>query len=417
METFQALLESQFNWIAREDQMLPVRAKAWDHFMELGLPSKHVENYKYIRLQNFYSQRFAVSEPTSLTLEQVSEAVYPKCKQSHLVFVNGHYQPELSNIEGLPTSLVILPLHEALKTYGAYLNNHWAKSMKQETDPFAVVNAALHQNGTFVYLPPKCVVDMPIQVLHFVDCKEFPMLMLPRLHLFIGAQSQVDLIATHHAVSGSGWCINQLTEMNLEEAARVRFTQMNEHLHENIWHFDAVRATLKRDAWLETVNVTNGSEVVRNDYKVVLQGENAEALLNGLWRTNGKREAHQHVFMEHQAPHCRSFQLFKGVLRDLSRSSFEGKIYVHQEAQKTDAFQLNNNLLLSDRANADSKPNLEIFADDVKASHGATIGQLDEDQVHYMRTRGISEAVAKELLVEGYCQEILEKIGCGQMDK
>jgi Fe-S cluster assembly protein SufD len=149
---------------------------------------------------------------------------------------------------------------------------------------------------------------------------------------------------------------------------------------------------------------------VRNDYRVVIGGENAEASLNGVWMLGDRNESHMHVIVDHQAPHCRSMQLFKGVLNGNSHSSFEGKILVRQAAQKTEAFQLNNNLLLSDRAHADSKPNLEIFADDVKASHGATVGQLDKEQIFYMKTRGFHEADAKNLLVYGFCEEVIDMI-------
>ncbi len=149
---------------------------------------------------------------------------------------------------------------------------------------------------------------------------------------------------------------------------------------------------------------------VRTDYHVILAGENAEALLNGVWMLADKREAHIHIFIDHQAPQCRSYQLFKGVLNDFSRSSFEGKIMVRQAAQKTEAFQLNNNLLLNDHAHADSKPNLEIFADDVKASHGATVGQLDIEQLFYMKTRGFPEEEAKNLLIYGFAEQVIQMI-------
>ena len=191
---------------------------------------------------------------------------------------------------------------------------------------------------------------------------------------------------------------------------RLDYTQALCGEHRLAWHLDAFRATLKRDSYLKTVSVTEGGMTVRNDYRITLAGENAEALLNGIWMLSDKREAHANIFIDHQAPICRSFQLFKDVLTDFSRSSFEGKIMVRQAAQKTEAFQLNNNLLLNDHAHADSKPNLEIFADDVKASHGATFGQLDPDQLFYLKTRGFSDETAKNLLIYGFCEQVIELI-------
>jgi len=407
MEAFQETLEQQYRAVEKQDSLQGVRAKAWDHFLELGLPSRHMETYQYIKLSKLFSNEFTFSSPT---VPEIEPHILPECQNSLLVFVNGHFQSDLSRTKAIPDRVVITTLEEASKTYSALLNNHWAKSLKQETDPFAAVNAALHRDGAFLYVPPKTVVETPIQILHLIDTDKSPMMMLPRLHLFVGAQSQLEMVSTVVTESGEGWCWNGMTEIAIEEDAHVHLTQVAWDEPENSWHFDAVRATLKRNSTLKTVAVTNGSATVRNDYHVILTGENSEGMLNGVWNLQGKREAHSHVLMEHQAPNCRSMQLFKGVLNDTSRSSFEGKIYVHQAAQKTDAFQLNQNLLLSEGANADSKPNLEIFADDVKASHGATVGQLDAEQILYMKTRGISEATAKGLLVRGYCNEVLEMI-------
>lgn len=243
------------------------------------------------------------------------------------------------------------------------------------------------------------------------------MLMHPRILLFAGSQSQIEMVATTAALSGDGWCSNGVIDLSIEEGAQVHLSQTSVQEPENSWHFEALRAVLKRDSKLVAVSATDGSQTVRHDYRVALAGENAEGLLNGMWHLKGKREAHSHVLMEHEAAHCRSMQLFKGALHDRSRSSFEGKIYVHSEAQKTDAFQLNQNILLDEGANADSKPNLEIFADDVKASHGSTVGRLDPEQIHYMQTRGISEAEAKKLLVEGYCREVIDMIPVASLRK
>lgn len=408
---FQPMLEKLYQDIFNEtDPLHKIKSKAWDHFLELGLPTRKSEVFRYIKLKSLYSQSFETSQNKTIDPESISSFVYPECKQSVLVFVNGHYNPELSNFEAIPKRLVICPLSEAIRTYGAFLNNQWAKGMKEEVDPFAALNAALHQEGVFIYLPPKIFVEIPLQILHVIDTEEVPMLLSPRLHLFAGSQSEIDLVSTQAILSGQKYWINQVEDFTIEEGAHLRHTQAACDESADSWHFDAVRANLKRDSRFKTVSVTNGSKTVRNDYRMTLAGENAEALLNGIWMLNNTREAHTHILMEHQAPNCRSMQLYKGVLDGASCSSFEGKILVRQAAQKTEAFQLNNNLILSDKAHADSKPNLEIFADDVKASHGATVGQLDPDQLFYMKTRGFSDAEAKNLLVYGFCEEVLEMI-------
>jgi Fe-S cluster assembly protein SufD len=409
-EIFHTLLENLRAQSNGVDGLERLRQKAWQHFLSLGLPSRQNEVYRSIKLRHLFSQPYRFAEEKQLTVDQIKPWIYPECAKSYLIFINGHFAPQLSCLEALPTKIVVSSLQEATHTFGAFLNNHWTKSLKEETDSFAALNAALHRKGAFIYLPPKSRVEAPIQILHVVDHDDQLQVLMPRLQVFVGSQSDVRLISTQKNLAIAGYFVNQVTEMVLDDGAHAHYTQVLCDEHPQSWHFDALRATLKRDSLLKTVCVTEGSMAVRTDYKISLAGENAEALINGVWMLADKREAHSRVFMDHQAPHCRSYQLFKGVLTDFSRSSFEGKIMVRQPAQKTEAFQLNNNLLLNDHTHADSKPNLEIFADDVKASHGSTVGQLDPEQLFYMKTRGFSDEVAKNLLIFGFCEQVIEMI-------
>jgi Fe-S cluster assembly protein SufD len=301
-------------------------------------------------------------------------------------------------------------LVDATATYGAFLNNHWAKSMKIEADPFAAINAALHQEGLFLYLPPKCKVSVPIQILHVIDTKNQPMLLMPRFQLFIGAHSQVSLLLSSVAFSGSSYGINQVVDAAVEENAHLHITQVTPQEEGNNWYFEALRAHLKKNARFTCMNMTQGSQTARYDYRVTLAGENAEASLEGIAMLKDNQEAHVHVLMEHIAPHCRSNQLFKSALADHSRFSFEGKILVQELAEKTEAFQRICNLMLSETAHVENKPNLKIFNHDVKASHGATVGSLDTEQMHYLKTRGLSETIAKSLLIAGFLQERINSV-------
>jgi ABC-type transport system involved in Fe-S cluster assembly, permease component len=380
-EVFQAFLWSLYGELGESDQLQKVRAKAWDHFLGLGLPTRKNDVYRYIRLRSFFAGSYEKSAVTAVTAEMIEQYILPECRQSVLVYVNGHYAPALSKVEALSKRVVAVPLAEAMRTYGGFLNSRWTASLKDEADPFAAINAALHRNGLFLYLPPKTSVEVPVQILNVIDANDAAMYVMPRLQAFVGAQSEINIVSTQALISGTKYAFNMVADIAVEDEAHVRYTQTAELADSAIWHFDAVRSTLKRNSTFKTICATQGSATVRYDYRVALIGENAEASLNGVWMLAGKNEAHTHVLVDHQAPHCRSMQLYKGALNDTSRSSFEGKILVRQAAQKTEAFQLNNNLLLSDRANADSKPNLEIFADDVKASHGSTVGQLDADQI------------------------------------
>lgn len=409
-EAFKTTLEK---FLANNDQAAAwqkARLKAWDHFLQLGLPNRRTELYRYIKVRHLFAQSYDLPPVSTLTANQIAPYVQPECKKSLIVFVNGDYQPLLSCREAIPEQVFISNLEEAALTYGTFLNNQWTKSLKEEQDPFVAINGAVHRQGAFVYIPPKTVIEAPIQILHLIQTENQLCMLAPRLNVFAGAHSQVTFLAPQKQLSAHGYFINQVVEMALEENAHVHYNQVLCDEHPTAWHLDALRATLKRNATLKTVCVTEGSMTVRSDYHVVLAGENAEVFLNGVWMLKDKREAHTNVFIEHQAPNCRSFQLFKGVLNDFSRSSFEGKIMVRQAAQKTEAFQRNDNLILSDHAHADSKPNLEIFADDVKASHGATVGQLDQDQLFYMKTRGFDTASAKNLLIYGFCEQVIEML-------
>lgn len=409
-EAFKVVLEKFLTKVNQTDGWYKARLKAWDHFLNLGLPTKRTELYRYIKIRHLFSQPYDFPPESTLQADQIIEYIQPECRQSVLVFVNGEYAASLSNREAIAEDVVISTLQEASVTYGTFLNNQWTKSLKEEADPFAAINAALHHQGAFIYIPPKTKIEAPIQILHLVDTDDHLCMLAPRLNIFVGAHSQVTFLASQKNLSPSSYFINQVVEISVEENSHVHYNQVLCDEHPTAWHFDALRATLKRNATLKTVCITKGSATVRTDYRIALTGENAEALLNGVWMLKDKRESHCNIFIDHQAPNCRSYQMFKGVLNDFSRSSFEGKIMVRRPAQKTEAFQLNNNLILSDHAHADSKPNLEIFADDVKASHGATVGQLDPDQLFYMKTRGFDNASAKNLLIYGFCEQVIDML-------
>lgn len=409
-EKFRQMLEAFYESTHKDDMLSKVRSSAWSHFLDLGLPTKRNEVFQYIRLRQLFSKEYTLPPHVDISNEQLKQHIYKECEQSYLVFVNGHYREDLSCRDAIPSKVVVSDLKKASRTYSAFLNNHWNRSVKEETDPFAAVNTALHKDSLFLYIPPNTQVECPVQIIHLVDTPDSHAFLTPRLQVFAGKGSEIQIYSNNTCSRGDQYHVNQLSDFSIDENARVTYTQVALNQCESSWYFDAIRATLKRDSYFKTVNVNDGATTYRQDYRVSLLQENAEAELDGVWMLRDKRESHVNVLVDHQAPNCRSRQMFKGVLRDVSRSSFEGKILVRQAAQQTDAFQLNNNLLLSERSHADSKPNLEIFADDVKASHGATVGRLDEEQLFYMKSRGFSDSEAKNMLIYGYCREVIDRI-------
>lgn len=379
-----------------KDLLHNLRKKSWDHFLDLGWPRPKQEAFQYLSLQKIVFPRLAVPKH----LATIQQHLLPQCSGC-LVFVDGYFEEKLSN---LPASLICLPLSAAMRSYGLFIQNRLAKTLKEEKDPFAALNGALQGRAAFLYVPPKVRIAGPIQILQVNTCEETTM---PRLEIVVGKGSSLELLQTA-AVQGKNSCSNSAIDAVLDEDAALSFCDA-QNLPQSATQFQAFRASLKRDSRLKIRSFTGGAGLLRQSLKVQLVEENSEVLLQGLSLLNGESEAHIHANIEHLAPNTRSRQHFKTVLKDRSRSSFEGKILVRPIAQKTEAYQLNNNLILSDEALANAKPNLEIFADDVKASHGATIGQLDPEQIFYLRSRGLALQEAKKWLVDGFCRELMDE--------
>lgn len=406
LDLFHGRMSALWKNQSEKDPLNKLRALAWNRYTEIGLPTRETEVFRYVPLRKFFANEYT---PATFISKEEPISTYPECANTTLVFINGYYRPDLSKTDGLANKIVIAPLDEAMKTYSTLLHNQWTQEFSKEKDPFAALNGAFHPAGLFIYIPPKIKLANPIEILHIIDAEENSLIQ-PRIHLFMGKQAEATLIRTQRVINGSRIAINGAIAIALDEAAHLHYDHSLLEESENNWHFESMRATLKRDSRLKTVEVTDGAESIRHDYRIYLNGENSEVLLNGVWMLAEKRQAHANILIEHVAPNCRSFQLFKSALTEAAHSSFEGKIYVHSEAQKTEAYQLNNNLLLSDRAMADSKPNLEIFADDVKASHGSTVGQLDPEELFYLRTRGLNDQEARNILVYGFCKEVIDII-------
>lgn len=401
-----AHLKQQFTLLQSHAALRPFREKGWRQFEALGLPSKQHEAYRYLPLSRLYQHNFTLAQrDPAVTKQEIAQAVNPIARHSHIVCVNGFFRPDLSDVSALERQVQLMALSDAMGSHRSFLNNRLSKAIVEEKDPFAALNAAAHGEGTFLYVPPKIVLENPVQCIYVHTHEGEEILSSPRLHLFLGKDSDVKWITTSFGAGN----VNGILDVALEEGAHLcLFNQIV--ASQDRWHFESVRATLKKGSRLRSVSTSFGKGCARQDYRVLLAGEGAEAQLLGLTALEEKAQSHAHLLVEHAAPHTQSMQRFKTLLDNTSQSSFEGKIFVRKEAQKTQAYQLNNNLLLDDRAIVNSKPNLEIFADDVKASHGVTVSQLDKALLFYLKTRGISEHLAKNLLAVAFCQEILQEI-------
>ncbi len=384
-------LESLFSLSG--DLMDPWRKKARQRCEALGPPPLKSEDFQYVPLAKWHSRSHGPFQSSHCAPEP-----FPESASSYLVFTDGVFQPQLSQI---PSPLVALPLSSAMKSYGLFLQNRLQRSLKEETDFFALLNGACHPQGLFLYAPPHTNLSSPLHIIHLTSPNS---LSFPRIQLVMGKQANLNIIHTspshdHHAFID---CV-------LDESARASFYDLSLPSPSS-WQTQAFRALLKRDSFLQTFHITTGAETVRTSLKIELAEENSEALVQNLSLLSHESQSHFHSLVEHQAPHCRSRQHIKSILQHQSRSSFEGKIFVRPIAQKTEAYQNSQTLLLSNEATSYSKPNLEIFADDVKASHGATISQPNAEALFYLRSRGLSHQQARALLVQGFCQELLQSI-------
>lgn len=374
-----AMLETHFEeWLDRKDPLVQWRKKGWDRFSDIGWPK---EPFQYIALK-----KHPIPKPANPT--------HLKSRSAHrykIVFSDGYFTEA-----HLPDGAICLKLEEAIRPYAIYLQNRLSRTLKEETDPFAALNSAFHGRGAFLYVPPNRELEVSVEHLGTTDGMSAPRLMV---YLGKGSRLKMTQISTGNLFACPHF------DASLDAGSELTLFDAPETSSQSVI-FQSIRASLKRDSKFSAHLYSEGGALCRTSARVQLLEENSEALLEGLWRLDEARECHIHALIEHLAPHTRSRQHFKGALKGRSKSSFEGKIYVHPTAQKTEAYQLNNNLLLSDEASAYAKPNLEIFADDVKASHGATISQLDAEDLFYLRSRGIPLDEAREILAEGFCREM-----------
>lgn len=382
--------------------------QAWKRFSSMGLPTKALAGYQYFPLSQLYKRSYALAAPTSVEGELCAKWIYPQCRKGYFTFINGRYAPEISDLSVLPRGVVILPLEEALHKHGTFLQMRFARSLKEEKDPFAIFNMATAQGGLFFYVPQDTVLDVPIQCLHLIT-DEREALCNPRLHLFLGKRAEATLLYTPICLEEFSHFHNGVIDIALEEGARFSQHTILHSSAEGAF-FHALRATLKRDSALRAVSCGAAPQLAKQDLHVSMLGENGSCDLKGIHALSGSQQSHVNVHVDHIAPHCHSNQLFKHLLTGHSRSSFEGKIYVRSKAQKTQAYQLSNNLILSESSISYNKPNLEIFADDVKASHGATVTQLDPLHLHYLRSRGVDLQTAKKLLLSGFVSDLLDEL-------
>jgi Fe-S cluster assembly protein SufD len=341
----------------------------------------------------------------------LSEAVFAKLPGTRFVFVNGFFAPKLSRIEKIPNGARVENLSAALAKDSATIEKHLGKYARTTDNAFAALNQAFFSDGAFISLPAGVEIAEPIQLIYISSAKQNGETIQPRNLIIAGANSRATIVESYLSTVSTAYLTNAVTEIVAGDNAVIEHVKLQDETA-SAFHMATIAGEFGRASNVSLHSFALGAKLSRNNIRTNLAGEGLECILNGLYLTRDEQLADHHMIVEHAQPHCASHEYFNGILDDKSKGVFHGRIYVHPIAQKTDAKQTNKNLLLSDDATADTKPQLEIYADDVKCTHGATIGQLNDESIFYLRARGIPEAMARRMLIHAFAGEIVERVKC-----
>jgi Fe-S cluster assembly protein SufD len=388
-----------------------LRTDAIRAFADLGFPTTHLEDWKYTNVAPIANHPFQPAQPESHgnLAERLNGNPLFELGCSRLVFVNGFFSASLSSLKGFPKDVRASSLAEALNSGAAPLEQHLARYADFKQHAFTALNTAFMEDGAFIEVPKGAVLDAPIQLLYVSTRLSESHLAHPRNLIVVGQEGQARVIETHLGLEENAYFSNVVTEIVAGENSSVDYVKVQQE-SPAAFHVATVAVHHARNASVATNSLALGAQLGREDLVTVLDGEGAEALLSGLYVTSGSQLIDNHTTIDHSKPHCSSREFYKGVLDGKSTGVFNGKIIVRQDAQKTDSKQSDKNLLLSEDAVINTKPQLEIFADDVKCTHGATIGQIDSEAIFYLRSRGIGLAEARNLLIAAFANEITDRI-------
>jgi Fe-S cluster assembly protein SufD len=396
----------------RQPWLERLRAAAIDRFAALGFPTLRDEEWRFTNLAPLShvpfrpAANFALDGEETRKLEQATSEAGKCCR---IVFVNGRHAPQFSSIEGLPATVIVDSLAAVLASHPGLVEPHLARHAAFEEHAFVALNTAFVQDGAFVSIPRGQVVKTPIHLVFVSTTRGDPTVSHPRNLVLADVNSQGTLIESYVGLGDDTYFTNAVTEIVLAENAVVDHYKLQRESPAG-FHLATLQVALDRGSNFSNHAVTLGGLLVRNDLNAVLGAEGCECTLNGLYMASGRQLVDNHTRIDHARPHGTSHELYKGILDGQARGVFNGKIYVHPDAQKTDAKQTNKTLLLSPDALIDTKPQLEIYADDVKCTHGATIGQLAEEAIFYLRSRGIGRVEARSLLTYAFANDIIGRI-------
>jgi len=394
------------------DLLKAFQQKNWNSFSELDLPSVKHEEWKYTRIKNVFTEAIQYNQDkTDFSEEELSKVKLPgTAKANSLVFINGFYQPHLSTLTDGTDRLIIKSLSEASTDEDAdFVNEHLGCSNVYHPDGINALNGSFAAHGLFMKVKKGKELSQPIVIYHFSDSRPGFRFSQPRILVSIEENAIATIIETYHKIGNHQSLTNEVVEICVEKDAHFRYIKIqNEGANSN--HTGTTQINQLGKSTAHAVTISLSGEIVRNNLNMVMRAEFCESHMYGLYLLADKSQVDNHTIVDNAMPNCLSNELYKGIMDDNSTGIFNGKIFVRKDAQKTNAYQSNKNILLGQNSSANTKPQLEIFADDVKCSHGCTIGKLDEDALFYLRARGISEKNAKALLLHAFAADIIQQI-------
>lgn len=410
-------IQACFEQLKKKEPEGPVarlRMQGFEAFEQTGLPSRRNEEWKYTAIGGLFDNpAYLTAAIPEAQLE--SGVIDPVRLPGHLqanelVFVNGRFSPRLSAIRSPKSQLTVLPLEEAAKgIYKELVKEHLGKSSTSVRDGVHALNTSFIQDGVFIHVAQGRQLSEPVYFYHISDARQNPVLGQPRSLVIIEQNAKLQLVETYHTLGASDSFTNQVTEIVIDKDAKLEYYKIQED-GVNASQVSTTHIRQTGNSYVHAVTVTLSGGIIRNNMQVIMESSKNEAHLYGLYILSGHTHADNHTLVDHTQPDCLSNEYYKGILDDQATGVFNGKIMVRPDAQKTNAYQANKNVLLADEATINTKPQLEIFADDVKCSHGCTVGQLDENALFYLTARGIPKADARALLLQAFALDITDQV-------
>jgi Fe-S cluster assembly protein SufD len=387
-----------------------VRRAAMDRFGALGFPTTKNEDWHFTSVSPIAESEFrAYRAGGEVSAADLAPFRFGATDWTELVFVNGRFAPELSAIDRLPAGLRVADLATAWSTEGELLERHLTRVAGFESQAFTALNTAFLSDGAVVHVAKEMVVERPIHLLFVSDANAAKGAAHPRNLIVVDRHAKATVVETYAALGDATYFTNAVTEVVVADGATLSHYKLQRE-SVRAYHVGTTEVKQGRDSHYVSFSFATGGALSRTNIYTHLEGEGCGSTLNGLYMVDGEQHVDHQTLIEHVEPNCFSREVYKGILDGASHGVFNGRVYVHPEAQKTDGKQSNNNLLLSQHARVDTKPQLEIFADDVKCTHGATVGRIDETALFYMKSRGVNAVVARQLLTYAFAADVLEQL-------